>query len=293
MIYVNLEKELNAVNGKMLLQVDFTLQPGDFLSIHGQSGAGKTSIFRMMAGVMATSIGYVEVSGTIWLDTKQKRSLKPQDRRIGYVFQEPALFPNMTVRKNLEYALEKGQDPAIIDRLLAIMELGDLYKQFPEVLSGGQKQRVALARALVRQPEVLLLDEPFSALDDAMRSKLQDHVLAVHQEFQLTTLMITHDISESIKMSNRVMILDNGKITKEGNPIDVFSEKKLSGKFQFTGQVLEIKKEGFLYLILILIGTNIVKIVAEEDDIKNLDIGDKILVASKAFNPIIHKISDK
>ena len=293
MIYVNLEKELNAVNGKMLLQVDFTLQPGDFLSIHGQSGAGKTSIFRMMAGVMAASIGYVEVSGTIWLDTKQKRSLKPQDRRIGYVFQEPALFPNMTVRKNLEYALEKGQDPAIIDRLLAIMELGDLYKQFPEVLSGGQKQRVALARALVRQPEVLLLDEPFSALDDAMRSKLQDHVLAVHQEFQLTTLMITHDISESIKMSNRVMILDNGKITKEGNPIDVFSEKKLSGKFQFTGQVLEIKKEGFLYLILILIGTNIVKIVAEEDDIKNLDIGDKILVASKAFNPIIHKISDK
>lgn len=293
MIYVNLEKELNAVNGKMLLQVDFTLQPGDFLSIHGQSGAGKTSIFRMMAGVMAASIGYVEVSGTIWLDTKQKRTLKPQERRIGYVFQEPALFPNMTVRKNLEYALGKGQDPAIIDRLLAIMELGDLYKQFPEVLSGGQKQRVALARALVRQPEVLLLDEPFSALDDAMRSKLQDHVLAVHQEFQLTTLMITHDISESIKMSNRVMILDNGKITKEGNPIDVFSEKKLSGKFQFTGQVLEIKKEGFLYLILILIGTNIVKIVAEEDDIKNLDIGDRILVASKAFNPIIHKISDK
>lgn len=292
MIKVVLEKELNAANGTLLLQVDFQLQKGEFLTIHGSSGAGKTSIFRMMAGLMATKKGLITVNGNTWLDTSRKVNFKPQERRIGYVFQEPTLFPNMSVRENLEYALEKGQDAAIIDRLLDIMELGDLRKQTPQLLSGGQKQRVALARALVRQPEVLLLDEPFSALDDAMRFKLQDYVLTVHQEFELTILMITHDIAESIKMSHRVLVLEHGKIKKEGIPMDVFSEKKLSGKFQFTGQVLEIKKEGFLYLVLVLIGTNIVKIVAEEDDIQDLKIGDKILVASKAFNPIIHKLSN-
>lgn len=292
MIKINLEKKLNAAEGEMLLQVDFELQNGDFLSVHGGSGAGKTSIFRMVAGLMSPKKGLVSVNGEAWLDTSKKIDLKPQQRRIGYVFQEPTLFPNMSVRENLEYALEKGQDKKIIDKLLEIMELGDLYKRTPDVLSGGQKQRVALARALVRKPEILLLDEPFSALDDAMRSKLQDYVLRVHREFQLTTLMITHDVSESIKMSNKVLTLEQGKIVKGGIPIDVFSEKKLSGKFQFTGQVLEIKKEGFLYLVLILIGTSIVKIVAEEDDVKDLKPGDKILVASKAFNPIIHKIKD-
>ena len=292
MIKVVLEKELNAANGELFLQVDFELHQGDFLSVHGNSGAGKTSIFRMIAGLMPTKKGLITVNGSTWLDTSAKINLKPQDRRIGYVFQEPTLFPNMSVRKNLEYALEKKQDPNIIGRLLEIMELGDLHKQTPQVLSGGQKQRVALARALVRKPEILLLDEPFSALDDAMRSKLQDYVIRVHQEFQLTTLMITHDISESIKMSNRVLMLEQGKVIKDGIPIDVFSQKKLSGKFQFAGQVLEIKKEGFLYLVLIMIGTSIVKIVAEEDDVKDLKPGDKILVASKAFNPIIHKVID-
>ena len=292
MIKIALEKELNAANGNLLLQVDFELQKGDFLSVHGISGAGKTSIFRMIAGLMPTKKGLINVHGDLWLDTSAKINLKPQARRIGYVFQEPTLFPNMSVRKNLEYALEKGQSSEIIDRLLDIMELGDLHKQTPQLLSGGQKQRVALARALVRKPEILLLDEPFSALDDAMRSKLQDYVIKVHQEFQLTTLMITHDISESIKMSNRVLMLEQGKVIKDGIPIDVFSQKKLSGKFQFAGQVLEIKKEGFLYLVLIMIGTSIVKIVAEEDDVKDLKPGDKILVASKAFNPIIHKVID-
>lgn len=292
MIKIALEKELNAANGDLLLQVDFELEKGDLLSVHGISGAGKTSIFRMIAGLMPTKKGLVSVNGNFWLDTSAKINLKPQERRIGYVFQEPTLFPNMSVRKNLEYALEKWQDHKIIDRLLEIMELGDLHKQTPQLLSGGQKQRVALARALVRKPEILLLDEPFSALDDAMRSKLQDYVLTVHQEFQLTTLMITHDISESIKMSNKVIVLEHGMIIKKGIPIDVFSQKKLSGKFQFTGQILEIKKEGFLYLVLILIGTSIVKIVAEEDDIKGLKPGDRILVASKAFNPIIHRIID-
>ena len=292
MIKIALEKELNAANGNLLLQVDFELQKGDFLSVHGISGAGKTSIFRMIAGLMPTKKGLINVHGDFWLDTSAKINLKPQARRIGYVFQEPTLFPNMSVRKNLEYALEKGQSSEIIDRLLDIMELGDLHKQSPQLLSGGQKQRVALARALVRKPEILLLDEPFSALDDNLRSKLQDYVVKVHQVFELTTLMITHDISESIKMSNKVIVLEHGKIIKQGIPIDVFSEKKLSGKFQFIGQVLEIKNEGFLYLVLILIGTSIVKIVAEEDDVKDLKTGDKILVASKAFNPIIHKVID-
>lgn len=290
MIVVNLHKELSSPNGVLHLQAEFTLEKGEFLSIHGPSGAGKTSIFRMLSGLMQPDRGSIKVHNEFWLNTASGIALKPQHRRIGYVFQEPTLFPNMKVRKNLEFALEKGQNPQIIDELLEMMELTGLAQSSPKLLSGGQKQRLALARALVRKPEILLLDEPFSALDDKLRRKLQDYVLSVHQKFNLTTLMITHDIAESIKMSNKVMVLEQGKIEKYGKPIDVFSEKKLSGKFQFTGQVLEITQEGFLFLIVVLVGPNIVKIVAEEDYAKSLEVGDHIIVASKAFNPIIHKL---
>lgn len=291
MIKVALEKELNAAQGEMNLKINFELKKGDLLSIHGNSGAGKTSIFRMLAGLLKPDQGHIEVNEDLYFDSNKKVNLKPQQRSIAYVFQEPTLFPNMNVKKNLNYALDKNQDKSIVDKLLSIMELEKLHDRLPLNLSGGQKQRVALARALVRQPKILLLDEPFSALDDEMREKLQNYVLNVHQEFDLTTLMITHDVAESIKMSNKVIVLKDGKIKTSGQPIDVFSHQKLSGKFQFTGQILEINKEGFLYLILILIGTNIVKIVAEEEDVKDLKVGDHILVASKAFNPIIHKLN--
>jgi molybdate transport system ATP-binding protein len=131
------------------------------------------------------------------------------------------LFPNMTVRGNMEFALQKGQSSGIVDDLLELTELTNLADKNPAPLSGGQKQRVALARALVRRPKLLLLDEPLSALDSVMQSKLQDYLLKVHDQFSLTTILVSHDINEVMKMSKRVLILENGRVEKDGAPIDV------------------------------------------------------------------------
>jgi molybdate transport system ATP-binding protein len=167
------------------------------------------------------------VNDLTWFDKEKKVNIKPQLRNIGMVFQDYSLFPNMTVKENLEFALEKGQSRSIVDDLLQLSELGQLYNKKPTILSGGQKQRVALARALVRQPKLLLLDEPLSALDSEMQSKLQDYILKVHQEFKLTTIMISHDLLEVIKMSARVLILEEGRIMKDGTPGEVLPLARL------------------------------------------------------------------
>lgn len=290
MIKIALQKILTAANGEMKLDIDIAIEQGKLVTIYGDSGAGKTSILRMIAGLLEAESGFISVNKKTWLDTNKGISLKPQQRKIGFVFQDYALFPNMTVKENLLFALEKKQDQQIVEDLIKMVELGDLQNRYPDKLSGGQKQRVALARAMVRKPEILMLDEPLSALDAKMRSKLQDYILKVHKQFNLTTLLISHEISEVIKMSDEIFILENGIITKSGKPVDVFTNKQVSGKFQFLGEIVQIKKEDIIYVVTILIGTNFVKIVAEETEIKTMKVGDKVMVASKAFNPLLRKI---
>lgn len=291
MIKIILKKQLNAANGPLHINVDMEIEKGQLVTIYGESGAGKTSILRMLAGLMEADDGFIEVNDALWLNVDKRVCLKPQQRRIGFVFQDYALFPNMTVKENLSFALEKGQDKKIIAELIEFMELGDLQHRHPDKLSGGQKQRVALARALVRKPEILMLDEPLSALDAKMRSKLQDYILKVHRKYHLTTLLISHEVGEVIKMADKIFILEDGKISKQGKPIDVFSSKQISGKFQFSGEIVQIEKEEIIYIVTVLIGANFVKIVAEENEISTMNVGDKVIVASKAFNPILRKIN--
>ena len=291
MIKIKLQKKLSAAHGDLNIDIDMELKKGQLVTLYGESGAGKTSILRMLAGLMDADSGEIIVNEKVWLDSNHRICLKPQERRIGFVFQDYALFPNMTVRQNLNYALEKGQDKEIIEELIEMIELGDLQNRFPEKLSGGQKQRVALARALVRKPEILMLDEPLSALDAKMRSKLQDYILKVHRKYHLTTLLISHEVGEVIKMADTIFILMDGKISKQGKPIDVFSSKQISGKFQFSGEIVQIAKEEIIYIVTVLIGANFVKIVAEENEISTMKVGDKVIVASKAFNPILRKIT--
>ncbi len=136
----------------MALDLDLIIEKGHFVTLFGESGAGKTSTLRMLSGLLKPDSGTITVGGTTWFDSHRNIDLKPQQRKVGYVFQDYALFPNMTVGQNLEYALQKNQDNAIIGELLEFAELGELQHRKPETLSGGQKQRVALARALVQRP---------------------------------------------------------------------------------------------------------------------------------------------
>ncbi len=290
MIEFSLHKKLNAAQGHIPLDIKITIPQGQFVTLYGASGVGKTSTLRMLSGLLTPDQGKIEVQNSIWLDTANKVNLKPQQRKIGYMVQDYTLFPNMTVRKNLEYALQKNQDTRIIDELIEIVTLGDLQYQKPNTLSGGQQQRVALARALVQQPEILLLDEPLSALDTKMRLKLQDYILKVHRQYHLTTILVSHNIGEIIKLSDQVYILENGKIARSGVPSEVFTSHRMSAKFKFTGEIINIQEEEVVYIITVLIGSNVVKIVAQESEIETLAIGDTVMVGSKAFNPVIQKV---
>ncbi|MEQ9426193.1 MAG: ATP-binding cassette domain-containing protein [Cyclobacteriaceae bacterium] len=290
MIEIHLQKRLGAPDGTLHLAVDLKIKQGDFVTIFGKSGAGKTSILRMLAGLLEPDEGSLVVGQDCWFDNQKKINLQPQKRKIGLVFQDYALFPNMTVEGNLRFALTEQQSIKELDKIVEVMELGDLRNKKPETLSGGQKQRVALARAVVQRPQLLLLDEPLSALDFEMRNKLQGYLFSVHKEYKLTTVLVSHDIGEIIRLSDQMIEIADGKIVKQGSPLEVLAHHEVSGKFQFIGEVISMQQQDFIFIISVLIGKNIVKVVADESEARNLCTGDKVMVASKAFNPVIRKI---
>ena len=290
MIDIDIHKRLRSNDGEMNLHVQCKINAGDFVTLYGKSGAGKTSTLRMLAGLMKPDSGSIIVDGKSWFDSQKRENKKPQNRNIGYVFQDYALFPNMTVLDNLKYARPKSYSEKLLTDLIEIVELGDLQHQKPKTLSGGQKQRVALARAVVQEPNLLLLDEPLSALDRAIRIKLQNYLQRLHKDQNLTTILISHDIAEIMKLSDMVFIIDAGRILNQGSPEDVFINSSVSGKFKFTGEVLSIKKEDVVFIVTVLIQNQIVKVIAEQSEIDTLSVGDQVLVASKAFNPLLMKI---
>jgi len=221
MIAINVTRKLFGANGELDLHFETTIANGELVTLYGPSGAGKTSVLRMLAGLLKPESGSIRIEGDVWFDSAKAVNVRTQDRGVGVVFQDYSLFPNMTVRGNLEFALQKGQSPEIVDDLLELTQMSNLHDKRPAILSGGQKQRVAVAMALVRKPRLLLLDEPLSALDSLMQSKLQDYLLQVHSQFKLTTILVSHDFTEVIKMSKRVLILENGHVVKDGAPLDV------------------------------------------------------------------------
>lgn len=288
MITCSIYKTLQTSHGDIYLDVFFEIEQGSFVTLFGASGAGKTTILRILAGLTSAEKGAIKFEDEIWLDTTNKINLPPQKRRIGFVFQEYALFPNMTVKENLLYALEKNQSDSIVNELMQVMDLEQLQKRKPDTLSGGQKQRVALARALVRNPKLLLLDEPLSALDVEMRLKLQDHILKVHKQFNLTTILVSHDVAEINKMSNKIIVLENGVITKQGSTSEILSNQK-TDELELTGEVVSVEKNTEIAFVLVRVGNNIIKIsVLAEDDLREED---KVLISLHATNRVIKKIS--
>ena len=290
MIRIDVTKELHGAGGAMQLHMAMDLKQGQFATLYGPSGAGKTTTLKILAGLMQPDSGFIRAGDQVWFDSGNGINFRPQLRNIGVVFQDYALFPNMTVLQNLEYALPRGADRIILNRLLAMTHLSGLESRRPTTLSGGQQQRVALARALVQQPKILLLDEPLAALDLETRLSLQDCLVELHRELNLTTLMVSHDEAEIMKVSDWVFEIRDGSITRQGSPREVFFSQGISGKYQFTGEVLGITREEVVWIITVRIQSHVIQVIASEDEKEGLRIGDRVLVASKAFNPILYKI---
>ena len=284
MITIDLYKKLHGAEGIIELDVHLHLQKGEFVAIYGESGSGKTTLLRCIAGLQKADAS-IKVGNELW----QSNSffLPVQKRRIGFVFQEYALFDNMNVLQNLLY-VENDKDLA--RHLLDMTGLLAMEKRYPKSLSGGQQQRLALCRAMMQKPKILLLDEPFSALDSKMRAHLQDELLLLHKEFGTTTVLVSHDPSEIYKLASRVIQIDKGKIIKDATPKEVLLRQQGSQKFAFVGEILEIQKADVIFIAVVSIGQQLVEVVLSADEAKSFKVGERVQVGTKAFAPTLFAI---
>ncbi|ENT9750786.1 sulfate/molybdate ABC transporter ATP-binding protein, partial [Campylobacter coli] len=282
MIKIDIKLPINTAKGKKQLELNTCLKANEITAIFGESGAGKTTLLKIIAGLIKPEFGRIEVGDELWLDTQKNVNLAIQKRKIGFVFQDYALFPNMSVKENISYAATSKQK---VEELLSLMNLENLAKIYPKNLSGGQAQRVALARALAREPQILLLDEPLSALDFKMRSFLQDELVKILQHFKITTLLVSHDLAEIYKLSHRILELSDGKIIKDARINEFFTSSNLSAKLRLSATLLEIKKSDILMIFTLLLNQDIVKITLSEEEFlrtyKNVKIGDTLLLSIK------------
>ncbi|WAX97086.1 ABC transporter ATP-binding protein [Aminobacter sp. NyZ550] len=228
--------------GNVAVVKDFNLDvgAGEFVSFLGPSGCGKTTMLRIVAGFEEPSAGKVLIGG------KDVTGLKPNQRNIGMVFQAYALFPNLTVAQNIGFGLKvagvaKAEAQARIQEMLNIIKLPDFGDRYPYQLSGGQQQRIALARALAPKPKLLLLDEPLSALDAKVRISLREEIRSIQKKLGITTIFVTHDQEEALSMSDRIVVMNEGRADQTGTPFEIYNRPstKFVANFVGTLNVLE------------------------------------------------------
>ncbi len=235
----------------VLSDVNLSVEPGELLALLGPSGSGKTTLLRLIAGLDFPDTGLIK------FDKDDALGRKPKERGVGFVFQHYALFRHMTVFENIAFALRVRRAPKAevterVNALLKLIQLETLAGRYPAQLSGGQRQRVALARALAIQPRVLLLDEPFGALDAVVRRDLRRWLRNLHEEMNITTLFVTHDQEEAFELADRVVIMNGGKIVQQGTPIDIYRAPADAFVHEFLGESNKfpsIVKNGLVHIL--------------------------------------------
>ena len=213
---------------------DLAVERGEFISFLGSSGCGKTTTLRMVAGFETPTSGRVRING------RDVTSLRPNQRNVGMVFQSYALFPNMTVAENVAFGMKVARRPesetrARVEEMLRMIKLPQLADRYPYQLSGGQQQRVALARALAVKPQVLLLDEPLSALDAKIRISLREEIRSLQRELGITTIYVTHDQEEALSMSDRIVVMNEGRVEQVGTPFEIYNQPRTHFVASFVG----------------------------------------------------------
>lgn len=218
--------DITAAYGKkgVLEHFNLDITQGEFVMLIGTSGCGKTTALKLMNGLLKPNAGWVMVNGKDLADT----DLTELRRKLGYVVQETGLFPHLTIAKNISYVADlsrKKDKKAVkerVNRLLELVELPEeVLRRYPDELSGGQKQRVGIARALMNSPEILLMDEPFGAVDEITRRRLQEEIGRIHRRQKETIVFVTHDIDEALRLGTRIVVMDEGRIIQDGPPEEI------------------------------------------------------------------------
>ncbi|XWK86520.1 MAG: sulfate/molybdate ABC transporter ATP-binding protein [Phormidium sp.] len=217
-------------------QIDLTIKSGSLVALLGPSGSGKSTLLRLIAGLETPNSGRIFITGKDATDTSV------QDRNIGFVFQHYALFKHMTVRQNIGFGLDIRKTPKLkvkgrVEELLELVQLKGLGDRYPSQLSGGQRQRVALARALAVEPQVLLLDEPFGALDAKVRKDLRAWLRRLHNEVHVTTVFVTHDQEEAMEVADEIVVMNKGRIEQIGTPAEIYDHPASAFVMSFIGPV--------------------------------------------------------
>ena len=289
-ISIDIEKTMHTADGPLDLSIKTTIEAGELVALFGPSGVGKTTFLRILAGLAMPDRGVIRFGNQVWFNSATGINLPTQRRNISLMFQDYALFPNMTVEQNIRFA-QPQPDVMAIETLLVAFGLLEFRNRKPTGLSGGQKQRVALARALARKPQLLLLDEPLSALDSSMRTHLQDQIIEAHKMLGATTILVSHDLNEVFRIATHVITINKGTIDRAGTPDDVFLNNTISGKVQITGQIARIEPHATHSIVTVISGgSQITKVIAFASDLENLALGDNVMIYTKAFNPIISKL---
>ena len=266
MIRVDICKKI----GDRELDIRFEMKSSSIWSLFAPSGAGKTTILRTIAGLEKPDKGVIEVEGRVWFDSNRGIDLAVQKRGVGFVFQHYALFNHMSTIDNILFAQPKRNKKKALE-LLDLVEISDMKDRLPTTMSGGQRQRLALARALAQEPNILLLDEPLSALDSDTRNRLQKELLRIHKEYPIPTILVSHNRDEVLKLSKKVILLDSNKaIVKE--PIELIDK---GSRDRLQAEVLFVKND----TITLSIGNNIIDIPVE-DSMDIPSVGDIIEISS-------------
>lgn len=284
MLHCDLRKTLG--NEHRELNVQFTLENGEVLAVSGPSGVGKTSLLRLLAGLDQPDHGIVRFAETVWSDRQRQIHLPTAQRRVGFVFQDYALFPHLTVLEQLRYGQRQTQ-PDDIDRWLQLMELTALTERRPGQLSGGQRQRLALARAMVGAPQLLLLDEPLSALDAELRYDIQLRLQTALTAQPTTTVLVSHDASEIFRLAQRVLLLSEQAPARLGTPAELLLGNLSPGRCTLHAQVLALLPDSVMTTLVLSVGHDRITTLVTEQEAARLQIGQTVQVELNGTSAVV------
>jgi iron(III) transport system ATP-binding protein len=241
----NIYKKFPLMENHAVNNVSFSLKKGETVALLGESGSGKTTLLRMIAGLEKPSKGSITLQNKLVFNNTNSIFIKPEKRNVGLFFQHYALFPHLTVSENIAYGLSnklynKSQKKDRVTEMLSLVELPNYEKRFAHELSGGQQQRIALARALAPKPELLLLDEPFSNLDEQLKAEVRHQIKAILEKTQTTTILVTHDLQDALSLADRLAVMRNGHIEQLDSPQKLYQNPATEYVATLFGEIQEV-----------------------------------------------------